>query len=40
MTATMARLPGRKRKFNPLLVCYRCDGGTGGMETENERRRI
>lgn len=38
MTAIMARLPRWKRKFNPLLVCYRWDGGTGGMDTGNERR--
>lgn len=39
MTMIMARLPRWKRKFNPLLICYRCDGGADGMDTGNERRR-
>lgn len=39
MTAIIARLLRWKRMFNPLLVCYRCDGGMDGMDTGNGRRR-
>ncbi len=39
MTAIKARLLRWKRKFNPLLICYRCDGGADGMDTVNGRRK-
>lgn len=39
MMAIKARLPRWKRKFNPLLVCYRCDGGADGMDTGNGPRK-
>ena len=38
MTVDAERLLRWKRNFNPLLVCYRCDGGADGMEIENGRR--
>lgn len=38
MTANIARLLRWKRMLNPLLVCYRCDGGADGMDTGNGRR--
>lgn len=38
MMAIITRLLRWKRMFNPLLVCYRCDGGAYGTEDNNERR--
>ncbi len=38
MTVIRTRLLRWKRMFNPLLVCYRCDGGVDGMDESYERR--
>lgn len=38
MTVDAERLLRWKRNLNPLLVCYRCDGGIVGMDTRNGRR--